>query len=147
MRALEDLYEVRSPKGWDLRVYDYTSNTWMNATEAFGSPGTFEMAVLTPPGGRPIRITLLPPGGSELTIDIESLGDVSLWRSLGIRLDVRHLNLLKELVGSRTEPVSIDELVTLLTTEGSEDARLILEELGRLRPGTSGEEGRGGGDP
>jgi hypothetical protein len=121
--ALKGLWEARRKGGWDLRVYDYTSNSWMGAEEAFSRPGTYERAVLTAPGGRPVRVTVLPPGGGGLSVDPASATTVGLWRSLGVSMRASQLELIGRLLAGRTEPINLEDLGALL--EGSGEAGAI----------------------
>jgi hypothetical protein len=146
LEALEALYREKAPLGWDLRVYDYTSNSWSPAEEAFARTGTYEMAVLTPPGGRPVLVRVLPPGGSNLTIEVASAGEMGPWRSLGVQFSGRHLELITRLLKGRSGPVTIEELSSLVRNEGSELAMEVLDRLGPLLPGGLPNEGRGGGE-
>jgi hypothetical protein len=140
MEALEDLYRARAVKGWDVRVYDYTSNTWKEAEEAFSTPGTYERAVLTGPGTRPIRVRVLPRGASGLKLEATSAMEMAVWRTLGIGLQGRHLDLISRLLVDHDGPVTIEELAGLLV--GSEDplAKEVLHALAPLLPTGVGDE-------
>jgi hypothetical protein len=136
MEALEELYRARRARGWDLRVYDYTANTWREGDEAFQMPGTYERAVLTGPGTRPIRVRVVPSGGDMLQLDAGSAREMSVWRALGVRLHGRHLDLLGQLLEDRTERVSLEELAVLLRESEDPLASQVLEAIGPLlRPG------------
>lgn len=134
MEALRELYLARKSRGWDLRVYDYTSNTWLQGEEAFVTPGTYERAVLTGPGTRPIRVRVLPTGGGDLALDATSVGEMGVWRALGVDLRGRHLDLLATLLEDRPEKVTLEELVALLRGSGDPLAVEVLEALAPLVP-------------
>jgi hypothetical protein len=138
MDALEELYRARRARGWDLRVYDYTANTWRDGEDAFRVPGTYERAVLTGPGTRPIRVRLVPSGGELLLLDATSARDMGVWRALGVQLLGRHLDLLGELLADRTDRVSVEEIAALLRASDDPLAPRVLEALAPLL-------GRGGG--
>lgn len=138
MEALEELYLARKARGWDLRVYDYTSNTWRRGDEAFETPGTYERAVLTGPGLRPVRVRVLPRGGGGLLLDATSAGEIAVWRMLGIPLQGRHLDLISSLLEDSPEKVSLEELADLLRASEDPLAKEVLEALGRLLPSEGG---------
>ncbi len=138
MEALEELYHARRGMGWDLRVYDYTSNTWREAEEAFTTPGTYERAVLTGPDARPIRVRVLPRGGRGLLLEATSAREMSVWRALGIPLQGRHLELVSSLLEDRPGQVSLEELADLLKASDDPIASEVLEVLGPLLPSGGG---------
>jgi hypothetical protein len=122
MRALEELYRSRGAEGWDLRVYDYTSNSWRDADEAFSTPGTYERAVLARSGQRPIRIRVLPPGPEALRVDPRSAGELAVWRALGLDLRGHHLEAIRRVLVGRRDPVPVQEVGRLLRADGGRDA-------------------------
>lgn len=126
-------------------MYDYTSNSWLDASEAFSRPGTYEKALLTGPGGARVRVRITPRAAGGLSIDAGSTGDVSVWRALGVNLAVRHLALLKEVLVGREGPVTLEEVAKLLAALDGETARETLEALGPLLPGAGPSLDRGGG--
>ena len=128
-------------------MYDYTSNSWLDASEAFSRPGTYERALLTGPGGVRVRVRIMPRGHGGLSIDAESAGDVSVWRALGVHLAVRHLTLVVEVLAGREGPVALEEVATLLTEIDGVVAREVLEALGPLLPGAGSSLDRRGGAP
>lgn len=138
MDALQELYLARRARGWDLRVYDYTSNKWREGTEAFTVPGTYERAVLTGPGMRPIRVRLLPTAGSGLSLDVTSIKEMGVWRALGIDLQGRHLDLMWSLVEGLTGHVTVKELVILLKACDDPLVPEVLEALAPLVPSEGG---------
>ena len=138
MDALQDLYLARRARGWDLRVYDYTSNTWREGDEAFTVPGTYERAVLTGPGMRPIRVRVLPTTGGGLSLDVTSVKEMGVWRALGIDLLGRHLDLMGSLVEGQTGQVTVEELVDLLSACDDPLAPEVLDALAPLVPSEGG---------
>ncbi|UCC93147.1 MAG: hypothetical protein JSW25_00265 [Thermoplasmata archaeon] len=132
MEALEELYLARRARGWDLRVYDYSSNTWLEGSEAFSTPGTYERAVLTGPGRRPVRVRVLPAGGDMLQLDAASVRDMGIWRALGVQLQGRHLELLAGLLEGREDRVSLEELAALLRSSDDPLAGQVLEVIAPL---------------
>lgn len=138
MEALEELYHAQRARGWDLRVYDYTSNTWREAEEAFTTLGTYERAVLTGPGTRPIRVRVLPRGGGGLLLEAASAREMSVWRALGIPLQGRHLELVSSLLKDRPGQVSLEELADLLKASDDPIASEVLEVLVPLLPSGGG---------
>jgi hypothetical protein len=140
MDALEELYRARLARGWELSVYDYTANTWRDGEDAFRVSGTYERAVLTGPGARPIRVRVVPKGGSILQLDAGTAREMGVWRALGVRLLGRHVDLLGELLDDRPGQVSLEELAQLLRTSDDPLAAEILEAMAPiLRSG--GEDG------
>jgi hypothetical protein len=123
MEALEALYRSPRMRGWDLKVYDYTSNTWRDAGEAFSTPGTYERAVLTRPGTRPVRVRVMPPRSEGLRLDPRSAGDMAVWRTLGLDLKNRHLEVIRRVLVGRGEPVPLEELARLLESDPGDDAK------------------------
>ncbi len=140
MEALEDLYRSRKAMGWDLKVYEYSSNSWRDAEEAFGTPGVYERAVLTGPGMRPVRVCILPPGAGGLHMDPSSAREVAVWRALGLDLRPRHMDAIAEVLERRKDPVSLEEVAYLLEEGGDEAAREARAEI--LRFLSSGGVGR-----
>jgi hypothetical protein len=132
MEALEDLYHSRKAMGWDLTVYDYSSNSWRDAEEAFGTPGTYERAVLTRPGTRPVRVRVLPPGTGGLRVDPSSAHEVAMWRALGLDLRPRHMDAIAEVLEGRRDPVSLEEVADLLEGGSDDAAREARDEILRL---------------
>ena len=84
-----------------MGVYDYASNRWVDAEEAFSRSGTYELAVLSGPGGERVRVRVMPPGPAGLSIDARSAGDLAVWRAIGVDLAARHLQLLRDLLDGR----------------------------------------------
>lgn len=123
MEALEDLYRSPRLSGWDLKVYDYSSNTWRDAEEAFSVPGTYERAVLTRPGTRPVRVRVMPPHAGGLSVDPGSAGEMAVWRTLGLDLRSRHLVAIGDVLDGRNGPVPLEEICELLDSEEGDDAR------------------------
>lgn len=127
--ALEEMYMSRRAKGWDLRVYDYASNTWRNGEVAFSTPGTYERAVLTPPGGRPMQVRVLPPSTIGLYVDAGSAGQVAVWRALGVDLQGRHAEAVAEALEGRSGPVSladVSEALEGLDGDAAREARKVI---------------------
>ena len=138
MEALEELYVARRERGWEVMVYDYTSNTWREGDEAFRTPGTYERAVLHGPGSRPVRVRILPTGGGGLALDAASAGEMGVWRALGIDLKGRHLELIGSLVEGREGEVTVEELAALLRASGDPRATEVLDALSPLVPSGGG---------
>jgi len=134
MEALEDIYRSRRARGWDLRVYDYASNTWREAEEAFATPGTYERAVFTGPGTRPIRVRVLPRGGGGILLDATSAREMAVWQTLGIPFQGRHLQLISSVLEDRPGQVSLEEFADLLKASDDPLASEVLEALGPLLP-------------
>lgn len=132
MEALEDLYRSRKAVGWDLKVYEYSSNSWLDAEEAFGTPGAYERAVLTGPGMRPVRVRILPPGAGGLHMDPSSAREVAMWRALGLDLRPRHMDAIAEVLEGRKDPVSLEEVADLLEGRGDDAAREARDEIQRF---------------
>jgi hypothetical protein len=132
--ALEELYSARRAGGWELRVYDYSTNAWKGPEKAFSTPGTYEMAILTPPDGRPVKVRVLPPGATGLSVDAASIGELGVWRALGVDLKGRHVEAVVEALEGREGPVPLQEIATLLEgVEGdaaSEARKAILATFG-----------------
>jgi hypothetical protein len=139
MEALEELYLARRARGWEVMVYDYTSNSWRDNEEAFHTPGTYERAVLRAPGSRPVRVRILPTGGGGLSVDAASAGGMGVWRALGLDLKGRHLELLGSLLEGREGEVTMEELVALLRASGDPRADEVLEALSLLVPSGGGD--------
>jgi len=139
MEALQALYLARRARGWDLQVYDYTSNTWREGDEAFATPGTYERAVLKGPGMRPIRVSVLPAAGGGLSLDASSVREMGVWRALGIDLKGRHLDLLGSLVEGHTGQVTLEELMDLLRASDDPLASEVLVALAPLVPTGGGQ--------
>jgi len=131
---LEVFYSAQMEKGWDLKVYDYTSNTWREAADAFRRAGTYEQAVMTRTGSKPVRIRLLPIGRGGLMIDVASVGDKALWGSLGVQLGGRHLGLLVRMMEDHSGEILLEELVALLRTGDDPLASEVIDALGHLVP-------------
>ena len=129
LEDLEGMYASRRSLGWDLRVYDYASNTWRTGEEAFSTPGTYERAVLTPPGGRPIQVRVLPPSATGLHVDAASAGQLAVWRALGVALQGRHVEALAEALEGRNGPVPLTEVASALEGLDSDAAREALEAI------------------
>jgi hypothetical protein len=138
MEALEGLWRTRRELGWELRVYDYTSNAWIEGDASFTRPGTYEFAVLTGPNGRPVRVRVLPPGSHDLQVDPSSAGDVAVWRTMGVSLSAGQLELISLVLQGRMGPVALSELAALLKAEGGILAREVLDALEPLLPGGGG---------
>jgi hypothetical protein len=140
MEALEELYLARRDRGWEVMVYDYSSNAWRENEEAFRRPGTYERAVLRGPDSRPVRVRIVPAGGKGLSVDAASAGEMGVWRALGVELKGRHLDLVASLLEGREGDVTLEEMVELL--RGSDDPRAdeVLVALSALVP-------TGGGGP
>ena len=134
LEGLEVFYSAQMEEGWDLKVYDYTSNTWREAADAFRRAGTYENAVMTRAGSKPIRIRLLPSGKGGLMIDVASVGDKALWRSLGVQLGGRHLGLLVRMLEDHSGEIMMEELVALLRTCDDPLASEVIDALGYLVP-------------
>jgi hypothetical protein len=139
MKALRELYRARRAMGWGLQVYDYTSNTWREGDEAFTTPGTYERAVLTGPGMRPIRVRVLPTAVGGLSLDAGCVREMGVWRALGIDLKGRHLDLVGSLVEGHSGHVSVEELVELLMASDDPLAREVLVALAPLVPSGGGQ--------
>lgn len=137
MGALESLYRSRKAGGWELKVYDYSSNTWRDAEEAFVTPGTYERAVLTGPGMRPVRVRVLPPGARGLHMDPSSAREVAVWRALGLDLRARHMDAIAKVLKDRKDPISLEEVADLLEGRNDDAAREAHDEI--LRFLSSGE--------
>lgn len=138
IEALEELYLARRDLGWEVMVYDYTSNTWRENEEAFRTPGTYERAVLRGPTSRPVRVRILPTGGGNLSVDAASAAEKGVWRALGLDLKGRHLELLGSLLEGREGEVTLEDLVALLGACGDPRADEVLEALSRLVPSGGG---------
>ncbi len=123
MEALEELYRSHRVKGWDLKVYDYASNAWRDAEEAFSTTGTYERAVLTRPGTRPIRVRVMPQHTGGLRVDPGSAGEIAVWQTLGLDLRSRHLAAVSKVLEGRRDPVPLEEICGLLEMEEGDDAR------------------------
>ena len=132
MVALEALYNSRKDLGWNLSVYDYSSNSWRDAEEAFATPGVYERAVLIGPGMRPVRVRMLPPGTGGLYLDPSSAREVAMWRALGLDLRPRHMDAIAEVLEARGDPVSLVEVANLLEGESGDAAREALDEIHKL---------------
>ena len=132
MGALEDLYRSRKAKGWDLKVYDYSSNSWRDAEEAFVTPGVYELAVLTGPGTQPVRVRVIPPGTGGLYLDPSSAREVAMWRALGLDLRPRHMDAIAEVLEGRRDPVSLEEVADLLEGGADDAAREARAEIQRF---------------
>ena len=132
MKAFEDLYHSRKEIGWKLTVYDYSSNSWRDAEEAFSTPGIYERAVLIGPGMRPVRICVLPPGTGGLHVDPSSAREVAMWRALGLDLRPRQMDAIAEVLEARKDPVSLLEVANLLEGESGDAARGARDEILRL---------------
>jgi hypothetical protein len=132
MEALEGLYRSRKATGWELKVYDYSSNTWRDAEEAFVTPGTYERAVLTGPGMQPVRVRVLPPGKGGLHFDPSSTREVAVWRALGLNLRPRHMDAIAGVLEGRKGPISLEEVVDMLEGRTDEAAREAREEIIRF---------------
>jgi hypothetical protein len=139
MEALEELYLARRDRGWEVMVYDYTSNIWRENDEAFRTPGTYERAVLRGPGPRPIRVRILPTGGRDLSVDAGSATEMAVWRALGVDLKGRHLELIGSLLEGREGEVTLEDLAALLGTSGDSRAGEVLEALSHLVPSGGGD--------
>lgn len=132
MKALERLYRSRKAEGWDLKVYDYSSNTWREAEEAFVIPGIYERAVLTGPGMQPVRVRVLPPGKGGLHMDPSSAREVALWRGLGLDLRARHMDAIAKVLKDRKDPISLEEVADLLEGRIDASAREARDEIIRF---------------
>jgi len=132
MEALEGLYRSRKTTGWDLKVYDYSTNTWRDAEEAFVTPGIYERAVLTGPGTQPVRVRVLPPGKGGLHIDPSSTPEVSVWRALGLNLRPRHMDAIAVVLKGRSDPISLEEIADLLEERNDDASREARDEIRRF---------------
>ena len=115
--ALRDLWESRGGDGLELLVYDYALNEWRDGAEAFDHPGTYERAVLRAGGRPPVRVLIVPRGTTGLSVDASSVGQVGLWRTMGVDLMGRHTELLSRLVEGRVGSLPVAELVEMLSGE------------------------------
>ncbi len=132
MEALEGLYRSRKATGWDLKVYDYSTNTWRDAEEAFVTPGIYERAVLTGPGMQPVRVRVLPPGKGGLHIDPSSVREIATWRTVGIDLRPRYMDAIAKVLEGRKDPISLEEIADLLEGGSDEAAQGARDEILRF---------------
>ncbi len=127
---LRDLRLGGDLDGWDVKLYDYARNRWVDAGEALrvaGQPeGVYELAVLRDRRGRTVRVRLVPEGRSPLRIEAASAGDVALWDALGVRMRAEELAAVRRAVGDREGVLGLDELdeaLAALERAEGDDAR------------------------
>lgn len=127
---LKDLQLGGDLEGWEVQLYDYARNRWVDGREAFGtagpSEGVYELAVLRDRRGRTVRVRLVPDGRSPLRIEAASAGDLGLWDALGVRMRAEELDAVRKAVEGRDGTLCLDELdeaLAALERTGGDGAR------------------------